>query len=223
MTHPTSLGPRRETADLDTNRRKQTRQRLIDAAFTVFGEHGLHAATVEQITEAAGFSRGAFYSNFSSKEELFFAAIDRKRDERIARASRQVDLFERGAGADPMTVDDLATFLIDSMVATLDDRGWLVAQLEALSGTFRDPALAARQFEIREREIRDVAVVLRLGLDRIGRRAIVDDIQAADIVLAVYDRVLTSVLLEGVSLDDFPARLAPPVAATVIGITVPIP
>jgi len=223
MTHPASLGPRREAADLDTNRRKQTRHRLIDAAFTIFGEHGLHAATVEQITEAAGFSRGAFYSNFSSKEELFFAAIDRKRDERIERASRQVDLFERSAGAAPMTVDDLATFLVESMVATLDDRGWLVAQMEALSGTFRDPALAARQFEIREREVRDVAVVLRLGMERIGRRAIVDDIQAADIVLAVYDRVLTTVLLEGVSLDDFPARLAPPVAATVIGITVPTP
>jgi len=223
MTNPTALGPRRETADLDTTRRKQTRQRLIDAAFTVFGEHGLHAATVEQITEAAGFSRGAFYSNFSSKEELFFAAIDRKRDERIERASKQVDLFERSSDSEPMTVDDLATFLVDSMVATLDDRGWLVAQMEALSGTFRDPALAARQFEIREREIRDVSVVLSLGMERIGRRSVVGALQAADIVLAVYDRVLTTVLLEGVSLDDFPSRLAPPIAATVIGITEPTP
>jgi AcrR family transcriptional regulator len=49
----------------------RTRQALLDAAGEVFVERGLHRTSVEAITERAGYTRGAFYSNFSSKEELF--------------------------------------------------------------------------------------------------------------------------------------------------------
>jgi len=49
----------------------QTRQALIDAGAELFIERGFHAASVEAIAERAGYTRGAFYSNFASKEELF--------------------------------------------------------------------------------------------------------------------------------------------------------
>ncbi|MBO0856545.1 MAG: TetR family transcriptional regulator, partial [Nocardia sp.] len=52
-------------------RRAETRQRLLEAAFDAFAEEGFGRCTVEQICERAGFTRGAFYSNFSSLEELF--------------------------------------------------------------------------------------------------------------------------------------------------------
>jgi AcrR family transcriptional regulator len=48
-----------------------TRQALLDAAREVFIERGFAGASVEQISSAAGFTRGAFYSNFATKEELF--------------------------------------------------------------------------------------------------------------------------------------------------------
>jgi AcrR family transcriptional regulator len=51
--------------------RARTRAALIRAGGEVFVERGFHAASVEAIAERAGFSRGAFYSNFASKEELF--------------------------------------------------------------------------------------------------------------------------------------------------------
>ncbi len=51
--------------------RARTRAALIRAAGEVFVERGFHAASVEAIADRAGFTRGAFYSNFSSKEELF--------------------------------------------------------------------------------------------------------------------------------------------------------
>ena len=56
----------------------QTRAALLRAAADVFVERGLHGATVELITERAGYSRGAFYSNFSSKEELFAAVLQER-------------------------------------------------------------------------------------------------------------------------------------------------
>ena len=58
-----------------------TRVKLIDSAERVFVRAGFDAASVEQIAEEAGFSRGAFYSNFKSKDELFLALLDRKRIE----------------------------------------------------------------------------------------------------------------------------------------------
>lgn len=59
-----------------TPRRAATRQRLVDAAETVFARRGVMAASVEEICEEAGFTRGAFYSNFASKDELCAALLD---------------------------------------------------------------------------------------------------------------------------------------------------
>jgi AcrR family transcriptional regulator len=56
-----------------------TRARLIEAAEKVFIRKGFDNASVEEISETAGYSRGAFYSNFDSKEQVFVAVIDRRR------------------------------------------------------------------------------------------------------------------------------------------------
>ena len=61
--------------------RDSTRARLIESAGRVFVRAGFDAASVEQIAEEAGFSRGAFYSNFKSKDGLFLELLDRKRIE----------------------------------------------------------------------------------------------------------------------------------------------
>ncbi len=55
--------------------REETRRRLFEGAETVFAEQGIGGASVEAIAEAAGFTRGAFYSNFASKDELIAAML----------------------------------------------------------------------------------------------------------------------------------------------------
>lgn len=60
--------------------RVNTNERLLSAALEVFADRGLGAASVEEICERAGFTRGAFYSNYTSKEELFLALWNRKAD-----------------------------------------------------------------------------------------------------------------------------------------------
>src|ERR1019366_5671016 len=56
-----------------------TRLRLIEAAERLFIRRGFDDASVEEISEMAGYSRGAFYSNFDNKEQVFLAVIDRRR------------------------------------------------------------------------------------------------------------------------------------------------
>lgn len=57
--------------------REQTRQRLLDAAQALFLEQGYSASSVEDITAAAGYTRGAFYSNFDSKAEMYLELLRR--------------------------------------------------------------------------------------------------------------------------------------------------
>ena len=64
--------------------RDETRSRLLDAAIVVIERRGIASASVEEITEEAGFSRGAFYSNFEDKDALVLALLERGTDEAAA-------------------------------------------------------------------------------------------------------------------------------------------
>src|SRR5262245_6305296 len=59
-------------------RREQTRRHLLEAAARVFTERGYHGATMDQVAAAAGFTKGAVYSNFKNKEDLFLALLDER-------------------------------------------------------------------------------------------------------------------------------------------------
>jgi AcrR family transcriptional regulator len=66
--------------------RAQTRGRLLDSARELFIKAGIEATSIEQVTEAAGYSRGAFYSNFESKDALICAVLElelRKQQQRL--------------------------------------------------------------------------------------------------------------------------------------------
>jgi AcrR family transcriptional regulator len=65
---PQATKPKRLTR---AEKRAETRRRLLDAAAAVFLRDGFQGASVESIATEAGFTRGAFYSNFESKEQLF--------------------------------------------------------------------------------------------------------------------------------------------------------
>jgi AcrR family transcriptional regulator len=56
--------------------RQLTRKRLIDSAAKVFAEKGFASASLEEIAESAGYTRGALYYNFADKDELFLAVLD---------------------------------------------------------------------------------------------------------------------------------------------------
>ena len=67
--------------------RQQTRARLLDAASQVFARRGFHAATVDEVAEAAGYTKGAVHSNFATKDELVLALLD----QRVADQLQQVE------------------------------------------------------------------------------------------------------------------------------------
>ncbi len=79
-------------------RREMTRAALLDAAETVFARRGFEGASLDEIAEAAGFTRGAIYKNFDGKEDLFFALFDREIDAERRRVPHRVQC---GSGLRP--------------------------------------------------------------------------------------------------------------------------
>jgi AcrR family transcriptional regulator len=92
-----------ETARLTREQsRANTRERLLGAARRVFARSGFHGASVEEVASEAGFSTGALYSNFTGKEDLFLALMEREINEHareIAQAVSERDsMAERATG-----------------------------------------------------------------------------------------------------------------------------
>jgi AcrR family transcriptional regulator len=72
--------------------RDDTREKLCEAAARVFEDQGIGGASIEAIAAAAGFTRGAFYSNFKSKDELIIAMLE---DHVAQSIRRNLDLLDR--------------------------------------------------------------------------------------------------------------------------------
>jgi AcrR family transcriptional regulator len=97
-----------------TKRRAETRARLITAAFHVFSDKGYGHVTIEDVCEAAGYTRGAFYSQFESLEELFFLLYDQwaaRNAEQVMTAMEGSDPLVDLGGAVERIVD---TLLLDA-------------------------------------------------------------------------------------------------------------
>jgi AcrR family transcriptional regulator len=125
-----------------SRRREATRQKLLDAAAQVFAEEGLDAASVEAICERAGFTRGAFYSNFDSKDELFLDLSGRVARARVDSVRERVALLEREGGLHLMATDAL-TIVEEVLDVSGDDRLAILLMSEIRIHALRDPELAA--------------------------------------------------------------------------------
>jgi AcrR family transcriptional regulator len=73
-------------------RRERTRNALLDAAAEVFAQRGFNGASLDEIAETAGFTRGAIYKNFDGKEDLFFAVMDRLNEKALARFGERFNI-----------------------------------------------------------------------------------------------------------------------------------
>ncbi|WP_344668728.1 helix-turn-helix domain-containing protein [Catenulispora yoronensis] len=142
-----------------TKRRPQTLARLLDAALEAFAANGFGGTRIEDVCERAGYTRGAFYSNFASKEELFFALFDRH-------AARVLERFEKQAaalGPGAVTLADLAAGLAEF---DDDERTWYLVTTEFTLSAIRDPQAARR---LAEHDARLRGEAMRLLAERLAR------------------------------------------------------
>ena len=76
---------------------EQTRIHVVEAAAHVFARRGFAASSLEQIAADAGYTKGAVYSNFASKDDLFLAVLDARYERWLAQISRALEAEETPA------------------------------------------------------------------------------------------------------------------------------
>ncbi|SDX57066.1 DNA-binding transcriptional regulator, AcrR family [Amycolatopsis xylanica] len=171
-----------------TKRRPETLARLLDAAFEAFAELGFHAATIPEICRRAGYTHGAFYSNFTSKDELFFALFDRH-------AAATLDRIAALTG-EHLTVAEFV-----DRVSRIDDdeRAWYLVTTEFTLYAIRDAAAAKRLAEHDGKLRAELVQVLETTL---GPSSTVDLDQLARLLIAIREGALAQSYVE-------PAELPP--------------
>lgn len=139
-------------------RRQLTQEALVDAAARVFARRGYEGGTLEEIADSAGFTTGAIYSNFGSKEELFLAVLE-DRNQRLTEQYRRILEQPR---EQPLGLSDVAEVWTHHELA---DRDSLLLTLEFRLAALRDPQIGAKlaAFERRTEETIAQFISERLG------------------------------------------------------------
>ncbi|WP_328744456.1 TetR/AcrR family transcriptional regulator [Streptomyces sp. NBC_00285] len=172
-----------------TRRRVRTRANLLDAAFAVFAAKGFGRVSIEEVCEAAGYTRGAFYSNFDSLDELFFALYQQRADLIAEQVSGALALD--GPGLDVTAAADRVTEVL------LLDRNWLLVKTDFLVHAARAPEVARTLLEHRARLRRAIADRLARARGHAELPAVLVDVEgAAHAVVAAYDGVTVQLLLD---------------------------
>jgi len=177
-----------------TKRRAETRGRLIDAAIDVFAEKGYGQVTIKDVCTAAGYTRGAFYSQFESLEELLFVIYHQW----TAQIAEQVRSAVKAG--DP--VHDLPGIIARIAETLLLEREWLLIKVDLLAVAARNPELAQR-WSVHRGKLRMTIEDLLTGRGIGSHESIGSAGETAQAIIALYDGLATQLLLEN---DDGAAR-----------------
>jgi len=155
---------------------ERNRALVLAAARRAFLARGYHGATLEQIADDAGFSKGVVYSHFDSKADLFLALLEARIEERAAENARVAGSLAGGgllALLEHLARGDQAT------------PGWLLLVIEFRVHAARDPVLGARYAAAHERTVDALAGVLAVVSARDGQAPAVAPRRLAELALAL--------------------------------------
>ena len=162
-----------------TRSRAHTRARLLEAALGVFAEQGVKRVTVDDLVGAAGFTRGAFYSNFSSIDEVFSAVFEQQSRLMLQTVRERIDAIPE------------SDFSIEALAPVLDgllpmSRTWFVIQSEFALLALRSEQ-AREVFVAHHRTFQgEMEALIGDVVARLGRTPVLPLDQLTDTVIGLY-------------------------------------
>lgn len=206
-----------------TARRDATRERVLDAAIGVFAERGVFGGSVEDICERAGFTRGAFYSNFTDKADLLEALIAREHAHLLAQLDESAALAAEAArsATAPADLAPVLAAIVDRILAAVPgDRQLSMVQTELEIHAIRQPETSGSFRKADARFRAGIAEFIERGLALQGRELVVPAAFVADAAVAMVARSVRRALLAGGEADpDEMARAVLP--AFILGVSRP--
>lgn len=194
-------------------KRANTRQRLLDAAVDVFIAKGFAGTRIDDVVKKAGFTRGAFYSNYSSLDELLQEALVNRKMEFMK------ELGEKIAGVPP-------SHGIGAMVQVLESlrpagRTLYIFHTEVLLYRMRNPESAAFANVIMADIHEELGEIISSALTQLGRRPTIGAANIADLLSAIFFDSLAREQA-GLTPDDQKHILAELIEAVVYRFSEPI-
>ncbi len=151
---PAAISRHQERTDI-------TRSRFLQAAEKIFARDGFDSAKLEEIAAEAGYTRGAFYANFDSKEGLFFALLEEEIKARIENVRKRVSKSQ--------SPSEKLLALRDFWLDTSLDRRWSVLALEFKLFAIRHPEVKTRLAAMHRRLVTSAVEILQEVMHEVGR------------------------------------------------------
>lgn len=176
--------------------RRDARHELLVAAADVFAERGFRDASIDEVAERAGYSKGAVYWHFDSKDDLFLALVH----EHVDRATREMIELLQSQSAERDMAPEASRRFADLLAR---QREWLLLDNEYWSLAVRDPD-ARRRYAERRRELRKAlgaalaARVATLGAEQVD----VDPERIATVIIALTVGLAQQALVEPQAVPD---------------------
>jgi AcrR family transcriptional regulator len=161
-------------------RRQQTREHLLAAAAEVFAERGFHGASLDEVAAVAGFTKGAVYSNFKNKEDLFLALFK-------ANYEREMQALRTTLGDSEVPpesrISDFVSLIRDE---TRRARNMGLLYQEFLLYAARNPAAREQLTQIEDEGVRALAQIIETERARIGIEPLESAVQMARLINALF-------------------------------------
>jgi AcrR family transcriptional regulator len=183
----------RKTAPV-SRRQETTRARLIQSAEKIFARDGFEAAKLEEIAADAGYTRGAFYANFESKEDLFFALLEQEISSRISALEKEMSLVR-----DP---EAKLKAMREFFLSKTQDRRWCLLALEFKLFAVRHPEVRKRLVALHRRFVEPRVGIFEEVMKALGRKLPVSAAATGVSVAAVGNSLMLENMLDPVLMPQ---------------------
>jgi len=194
-------------------RRQLTRDHLLAAAAQVFAERGFHGATLDEVAQVAGFTKGAVYSNFKNKDDLFLALFKADYDREMARIMATLENSVVPA------VDRLSDFVTLIQEESRRAPNSALLYLEFWLYAARNPEARARLADIDDEAVHSLAELLRVERVHEGMEPLEDRERTARVIETLFRGIGLLRVMQPDVVDDELLRVAVEFVARGLGTT----
>jgi AcrR family transcriptional regulator len=183
-------------------KKAETRARLLQSAVTVFARKGMESASIDDVAAHAGYTKGAFYASFASKDDLFLALLDEHFADLLAR-------LDRAISGDDDLVDQAREGAASFMRFVASDPDWERLFFDFSGYAMRNEGFRA-ELAARRRALREgIGTLLQRRVDELGVEPPMPVADIAMMVFAMGDGIALQKLLDPESVDEelYPAML----------------
>ena len=151
----------------------QTREHLMQAAQKLFSQSGLNGTSIDKIVANAGFTKGAFYSNFATKEDLMLAILEQHKEKVFSQMQDLIIATKK---------EDLIGVIQNWLSHSAGDKDWILFSAELEMNAARNPELSKSFKQFMDMQYDKMAIALDTIFSKLGKNPPIPTIELARVL-----------------------------------------